>query len=84
MNYVMVDQQFGVDLTKQRLGLFKIVWLLNHSSKLKVDTGHFFHTSLTQGLLFYFFKAYSKVKNSKVGSFLRAPEDFEGLRSRKE
>ena len=32
----------------------------------------------------YFFKAYPKVKNPKVGSFLRAPEDFEGLRSRKE
>ena len=31
-----------------------------------------------------FFYAYSKVKNPKVGSFLRAPEDFEGLRSRKE
>ena len=29
-------------------------------------------------------KAYPKVKNPKVGSFLRAPEDFEGLRSRKE
>jgi hypothetical protein len=27
---------------------------------------------------------YQKVKNSKVGSFLRAPEDVEGLRSRKE
>ena len=31
-----------------------------------------------------FFKAYSKVKNPKFGSFSRAPEDFEGLRSRKE
>ena len=29
MNYVMVDQQFGVDLTKQRLSLFKIVWLFD-------------------------------------------------------
>ena len=28
MNYVMVDQQSGVDLIKQRWGLFKIVWLL--------------------------------------------------------
>ena len=32
---------------------------------------------LTQDLVF---KAYSKVKNPKVGSFLRAPEDLEGLR----
>jgi hypothetical protein len=31
----------------------------------------------------YFFKAYTKVKNPKVGSFLRAPEDFEGLGSQK-
>jgi hypothetical protein len=46
-----------------------------------LDTGHFFHTSLPQT---HFFKAYPKVKNPKVGSFLRAPEDFEGLRSRKE
>ena len=29
----------------------------------------------------YSFKAYPKVKNPKVGLFLRAPEDFEGLRS---
>ena len=29
------------------------------------------------------FKAYSKVKNPKVGSFLRDLEDFEGLRSQK-
>ena len=29
MNYVMVDQQFGVDLIKQRWGLFKIVWLFD-------------------------------------------------------
>ena len=28
-------------------------------------------------------KAYSKVKNPKVESFLRAPEDFEGPRSQK-
>ena len=28
-------------------------------------------------------KAYTKVKNPKVGSFLRAPEDFEGLGSQK-
>ena len=35
---------------------------------------------LTQGLVF---NAYSKVKNPKVGSFLRAPEDLEGLRSQK-
>ena len=27
----------------------------------------------------YFFKAYTKVKNPKVGSFLRAPEDLEGV-----
>ena len=31
----------------------------------------------------YFFKASSKVNNPKVGSFLRAPEDFEGLGSQK-
>ena len=31
----------------------------------------------------YFFKAHSKVKNPKVESFLRAPEDFKGLRSQK-
>ena len=36
MNYVMVDQQSGVDLIKQRLGLFKIVWLLDYCSKLNV------------------------------------------------
>jgi hypothetical protein len=42
-----------------------------------IDTGHFFHTSLAQGLVF---NAFPKVKNPKVGSFLRAPEDFEGLR----
>ena len=35
------------------------------------------------GTLEYFFKAYLKVKNPKVGSFLRAPEDLEGLRSQK-
>ena len=27
--------------------------------------------------------AYAKVKNPKVGSFLRAPEDLEGFRSQK-
>ena len=32
----------------------------------------------------YFFEAYPKVKNPKVGSFFRAPEEFEGLRSKKE
>ena len=36
MNCVMVDQQSGVDLIKQRLGLFKIVWLLDYCSKLNV------------------------------------------------
>jgi hypothetical protein len=46
-----------------------------------LDTGHFFHISPAQGL---FFKAYPKVKNPKIGSFLRAQEDFEGFRSRKE
>ena len=46
-----------------------------------LDTGHFFHTSSTQGLLL---RHTQKVKNPKVESFLRAPEDFEGLRSRKE
>jgi hypothetical protein len=35
---------------------------------------------LTPGL---FFNAYSKVKNPKVVSFLRAPGDLEGLRSKK-
>ena len=34
-----------------------------------------FSKRMNQGL---FFKAYSKVKNPKVGSFLRAPEDLEG------
>ena len=28
-------------------------------------------------------KAYSKVKNPKAGTFFRAPEDLEGLRSQK-
>ena len=46
-----------------------------------LDTGHLFHISPAQGLVF---KAYPKVKNQKAGYFLRAPEDFEGLRSRKE
>ena len=31
----------------------------------------------------YFFKACTKVKNPKVWSFLRAPEDFEGFGSQK-
>ena len=44
-----------------------------------IDTGQYFKKGRPS-----FFKAYSKVKNPKVGSFLRAPEDFEGLRSRKE
>ena len=60
--------------------LLTIPWDLGTTTG-RLDTGHFFLISLTQGLLF---KAYSKVKNPKVGSFLRAPEDFEGLRSRKE
>ena len=30
-----------------------------------------------------FFNAYSKINNPKVGSFLRAPEDLEGLKSQK-
>jgi hypothetical protein len=30
-----------------------------------------------------YFNAYSKIENPKVGSFLRAPEDLEGLRSQK-
>ena len=46
-----------------------------------VDTGQYFKKGRPKVL---FFQAYSKVKNPKVGSFLRAPEDFEGLRSRKE
>ena len=45
-----------------------------------VDTGQKFKNGRPKA---YFFKAYSKVKNPKVGSFLRAPEDFEGLRSQK-
>ena len=47
----------------------------------KVDTRQYIEKGRPKA---YFFKAYSKVKNPKVGSFLRAPEDFEGLRSRKE
>ena len=46
-----------------------------------LDTGQKFQNGHPKT---YFFKAYTKVKNPKVGSFLRAPEDFEGLRSKKE
>ena len=45
-----------------------------------VDTGQYFWKGWSKA---YFFKAYPKVKNPKVGSFLRAPEDFEGVRSQK-
>ena len=45
-----------------------------------VDTGQKFKNGRPKA---YFFKAYSKVKNPKVGSFLKAPEDFEGLGSQK-
>ena len=45
-----------------------------------VDTGQKFKNGCPKA---YFFKAYTKVKNPKVGSFLRAPEDFEGLGSLK-
>ena len=40
-----------------------------------IDTGQYFKKGRP--------KAYSKVKNPKVGSFLRAPEVLEGLRSQK-
>ena len=45
-----------------------------------LDTGQKFKNGCPKA---YFFKAYTKVKNPKVGSFLRAPEDFEGLGSLK-
>ena len=45
-----------------------------------IDTGQNFKNSCPKA---YFFKAYTKVKNPKVGSFLRAPEDFEGIGSQK-
>ena len=38
-----------------------------------VDTGQKFENGRPKA---YFFKAYPKVKNPKVWSFLRAPEDF--------
>ena len=46
----------------------------------KVDTGQYFKKGQPK---VYFFKAYLKVKNPKVGSFLRAPEDLMGLRIQK-
>ena len=49
-------------------------------NKCTVDTGQKFKNSRPKA---YFFKAYEKVRNPKVWSFLRAPEDFEGLRSQK-
>ena len=45
-----------------------------------VDTGQYFKKGRPKA---QFFQAYSKVKNPKVGSFLRAPEYLEGLRSQK-
>ena len=42
-----------------------------------LDTGQYFKKGQPKA---YFFKAYSNVKNPKVASFLRAPEDLEGLR----
>ena len=55
------------------------IYFCTHTYTL--DTGQKFQNGCPKA---YFFKAYLKVKNPKVGSFLRAPEDFEGLRSRKE
>ena len=88
MNYVMVDQQSGVDLTKQRLGLIKIVWLIYHSSKPTYMTqiqDKFFRKVATKA---QFFKAYSlsitqRSRIQKSGLFFRAPEDLEGFRSQK-
>ena len=45
-----------------------------------IDTGQEFLNCRPKA---YFFKACIKVKNPKVGSFLRAPEDFEGRGSQK-
>ena len=45
-----------------------------------LDTGQYFQKGWSKA---YFFNAYWKVKNPKDGSFLRAPEDLEGLRSQK-
>ena len=42
-----------------------------------LDTGHFFHTSLIQCLIFL-------VKNPKFGPFLRASEVLKGTKSKKE
>jgi hypothetical protein len=56
-----------------------------HSPVHQGHRGHRYRTifckRLIQGLVF--FNAYSKIKNPKVGSFLRAPEDLEGLRIQK-
>ena len=45
-----------------------------------LDTGQYF---LNGWLKAQYCKAYSEVKNPKVGSFGGVPEDFEGLRSQK-
>ena len=45
-----------------------------------LDTGPYFWKGCPKA---QFFKSYSKVKNPKVGSFLRAQEDLEGLRIQK-
>ena len=45
-----------------------------------LDTGQYFKKDRPKA---QYFKAYSKVKNPKVGPFLWAPEDLEGLRSQK-
>jgi hypothetical protein len=55
-----------------------------NSTLLLTLRGHRYRTMfikrLIQGLVF---NAYSKIKNPKFGSFLKAPEDLEGLRSQK-
>ena len=60
----------------------KVIEFNVNSSKIAytVDTGQKILNGCPKA---YFFKAYAKVKNPKVGSFLRASEDFEGLRSQK-
>ena len=45
-----------------------------------LDTGKYFQKGSFKA---WFFNAYSKIKNPKVGSFLRDPEDLEDLRSQK-
>ena len=46
-----------------------------HDGAYTVDTGQYFKKGSSKA---WFLKAYSKFQNPKVGTFLRAPEDFRG------